>query len=137
MGVYSEQDFAGLVRGAAVNLGFTHFKGKAGSADEQRQVRLREFEVTMAGGFYLMQDCEQLRELFRVGEEIETWDGVDDLHAKVQHYLVHPQERERIAAAGRARTAREHTWEHRFRALLAELRIGGFEPTAPLTRDCL
>lgn len=135
MGVYSEQDFAGLVRGAAVNLGFTHFKGRAGSADEQRQVRLREFEITMAGGFYLTQDCEQLRELFRVGEEIATWDGIDDLHDKVRHYLVHPQERERIAAAGRARTAREHTWEHRFRGLLAELRIGDCELAAALVDD--
>lgn len=131
IGVYSASDFAALVRGAAVNLGFTYFKGKAGSAGERRQLRLREFEVTMAGGFYLTQDCPQLRELFRVGEEIETWDGVDELEEKVRHYIAHPQERERIAAAGYSRTAHEHTWEHRFRGLLSELRIGAGKPAAP------
>ena len=136
-GTYLEQDFVGLVRGAAVNMGFTHFKGKAGSAKEQRQVRLREFEVTMAGGFYLTQDCEQLRELFRVGEEIETWNEVDDLHDKIAYYLRHPQERERIAAAGRARTLHEHTWESRFRGLLTALGIAVSDPAKTTIHNSL
>jgi spore maturation protein CgeB len=122
-GRYAQPDFPAIVEGAAVNIGFTHFKGIPGTTDERRQVRLREFEVPMGGGFYLTQDCPQLRGLYKVGEHLETWANVEDLSEKIRYYLARPEARAAIAARGRAHALTFHTWAERFRGLLRELSI--------------
>jgi spore maturation protein CgeB len=123
LGRYEQRDFPAIVAGAAVNLGFTHFRGAPGTRGERRQVRLREFEIPMAGGFYLTQDCAQLRALYNVGEHLETWSTPGDLSEKIRHYLDRPDARTAIARSGRAHALRCHTWSERFRGLLAELSI--------------
>jgi spore maturation protein CgeB len=122
-GSYAASDFVPLVRGAAINLGFTHFQGEPGTKAERRQVRLRDFEIPMAGGFYLAQDCAQLRTLFEVGRHVETWDTLPELKEKVRHYLQRPEERRSIAREGQAHGLRQHTWESRFTALLRDLNL--------------
>jgi hypothetical protein len=122
-GSYADADFAPLVQGAAVNLGFTHFLGKHGTPKERRQVRLREFEIPMLGGFYLTQNCTQLQELFQVGKHIVTWENPSDLKDKICYYLEHPTERDEIGTAARFHCLQHHTWENRFRSLLKELNL--------------
>jgi hypothetical protein len=122
-GSYSYTDFIPLVQGAAINLGFTHFRGTPGTTAERRQVRLREFEIPMAGGFYLTQDCDQLRELFRVGEQIATWEDLPDLREKIRYYLDHAAERQKITQAAQSHCLQNHTWANRFRHLLQELNL--------------
>ena len=128
-GAYSQADFAPLVRGASINLGFTHFKGIPGTAGERRQLRLRDFEIPMAGGFYLAQDCAQLRELFQVGTHVGRWSDVHDLVERCREHLADREGRQRMAAAARAHCLKHHTWTRRFSDLLHEL---GIQPaTAP------
>jgi hypothetical protein len=131
-GRYAQPDFPAIVEGAAVNIGFTHFRGIPGTSGERRQVRLREFEVPMAGGFYLTQDCPQLRDLYNVGEHLETWTSVEDLSEKIRYYLARPEARAAIAARGRAHALKFHTWSERFRGLLRELSI---TPPADLSTE--
>ena len=121
--VYRNEDFAPLVRGAAINLGFTHFRGESGTSLERRQVRLREFEIPMAGGFYLTQDCPQLRELFNPGRDVACWDQLPDLLDKIAYYRERPAERQNFAEAARAHCLNHHTWQQRFSGLLDELGI--------------
>lgn len=127
-GRYRQEDFESLVQGAAINLGFTHFRGKPGTSREQRQVRLREFEIPMCGGFYLTQDCAQLRSLYQVGQHLETWNDVGELSDKIRYYLTHPAQRTAIATSGREYALKRHTWQARFRGLLKEL---GITPPGP------
>ena len=122
-GSYKWADFAPLLQGSAINLGFTHFLGTAGTPTELRQIRLREFEIPMHGGFYLTQDCQELRELFQVGENIATWDTISDLLDKIRYYLNKPSERQKIAKASQAYCLQHHTWEKRFSDLLKELNL--------------
>lgn len=122
-GSYASTEFVPLVRGAAMNLGFTHFLGEPGTAAERRQVRLRDFEIPMAGGFYLAQDCNQLRKLFQVGKHVETWDKLPELKEKVRYYIEHPGEGRRIASAGQSHCLRYHTWASRFAELLGALKL--------------
>jgi len=122
-GSYADADFIPLAQGAAINLGFTHFRGTPGTPTERRQVRLREFEIPMVGGFYLTQDCTQLRELFGVGEHLVTWNNLPDLRDKISYYLNHPTERQQIAQAAQAHCLQQHTWANRFRNLLQELNL--------------
>ena len=122
-GSYADADFAPLVQGAAINLGFTHFLGTPGTPKERRQVRLREFEIPSIGGFYLTQDCTQLRELFQVGKHVVTWDNPSQLKEKIHYYLSHPAEREKIAQAAQVHCLQQHTWVQRFHQLLQELKV--------------
>lgn len=122
-GKYAAEDFGKLVRGAAINLGFTHFSGAPGTPGEMRQVRLREFEIPMADGFYLVQDCAQLRELYQPGVHLEVWNQAPDLCEKIRYYLSGPQKAREIASAGREHALAHHTWEQRFRGLLRELQV--------------
>jgi hypothetical protein len=106
-----------------INLGFstcgdTHLAGKEGRIV---QVRLRDFEVPMSGGFYLVERFEELGDFFTFGCEIEGYTTREELLEKIRYYLAHGDEREAIRAAGHVRARREHTWQRRFSAAFAEM----------------
>ena len=117
-GGYPQQDFWHLVTTSRINLGFTHFRGAPCTKQEQRQVRLREFEIPMHGGFYLTQQCSELSELFIIGKHIEAWDQWDDLIDKVRYYLEHPAVAAQIAHDGKLHCEQNHTWSKRLTNLL-------------------
>jgi spore maturation protein CgeB len=102
---------------AKINIGFTRMAGDDPDRPGVTQVKLRDFEVPAAGGFYLVEVAPDHETHFRDGEEIVTWRTCDELIDKARHYLSHPEDRRRIAEAGRARALSEHLWEHRFSAL--------------------
>ena len=66
----------------------------------------------------MTQPADGLERCYTPGREIETFDDLEDLARKIGHYLAHPEERDRIALAGHARTRAEHTYEARFSQLL-------------------
>ena len=105
----------------AINLGFTRMSGDDPAMQGVTQVKLRDFEVPMSGGFYLVEQAKEYDEFFRAGVEVETWATVEELIDKIRYYLRHDGERRRIAAAGRRRAVAEHTWDKRFSMLFAEL----------------
>lgn len=78
-------------------------------------VNLRIFEALAAGCFVLTDHCDEIAELFRVGEEIETFRSSDELASKVEYYLAHEAQRVEIARNGQQAFARKHSWETRIR----------------------
>jgi spore maturation protein CgeB len=70
---------------------------------------LRQFEVTGIGAALLADSSSMLRQLFEDGNEVVLFDSPQDAVEKAQWLLNHPEERERIAAAGQSRTLRDHT----------------------------
>jgi len=119
-GVLSDDALVALYSRARINLGFATV-GETHHAVRISQVRLRDFEVPMSGGFYLAEHSDELADFFTPGVEIETWRTRDELLDKCRYYLARDHERRRIAAAGRDRALREHTWEHRFTAAFREM----------------
>jgi spore maturation protein CgeB len=85
------------------------------------QLKARNFEIAACGALLLTERVDQLDAYYRVGEEAVTFRGARDLIAKAQQYLADDEQRARIAAAGAARTLREHTYEHRFAAILSRI----------------
>jgi spore maturation protein CgeB len=73
--------------------------------------------VPGAGGFLISENAENLNR-FYCAEEVETFDGVDELGGKIKKYLDEFENRDRIAQAGYRRTIDQHTYEHRFSKLL-------------------
>ena len=83
---------------------------------------MRLYEATGVGTMLLTDEKDNLGELFAPGRELVTYRDENELVERVNHYLQHDRERREIAAAGQARTLREHTYRHRMKELLAILR---------------
>jgi len=78
------------------------------------QVKSRHFEVPACGSFEMTQDADDLKDYYKLGEEIVVYADNEDLVRKIEYYLAHPEEREAIARRGYARTIRDHSTERRF-----------------------
>jgi spore maturation protein CgeB len=120
LGKYDDSHFVPLVRGAAINLGFTQMMLDV-TKEYPRMIRLRDFEIPIAGGFYLTQNCPELSHYYDIGREIAVWDTAGDVLERCQYYLARPDERARIAEAGRLRAMKNHTWRHRFSRMANQL----------------
>jgi spore maturation protein CgeB len=81
----------------------------------------RAFEVAGTGGFQLVDWRPGINQLFEDGKEIVTFRGIDDLKEKIDYYLIHDEDRTRIADAGRQRAVKEHTYKHRLKLLMDTL----------------
>lgn len=85
---------------------------------------MRLLETAAVGTFQIVDDRPGVREWFEVGEHLVTYSNLEDLRGKVQYYLAHDDERERIAAAGRAHVLENHRYDQRLarvEGLLREL----------------
>ena len=90
-------------------------------ASARDQIKGRNFEVPGTGAFLLTSHIPELANYYALGEEVATFSGTSDLIAKVTYFLDHDEDRRAIAARGLRRTLAEHTYEHRFTALVAEM----------------
>lgn len=115
-----------IFRTSQVNLGFSdtgwHRENRIVQSGKL-QSRLRDFEVPMSGGFYLVQETPDHREYYKIGQEIETWSEPEELIEKVMFYTRNGQAAERIREAGQKRAFESHTWRHRFDRLFQRLRL--------------
>lgn len=82
---------------------------------------MRLYEATGVGALVVTDATRNLADLFEPGREIVAYESEDDAVDKLRHYAAHDDERRRIAAAGQARTLREHTYSNRMRELSAML----------------
>jgi spore maturation protein CgeB len=119
-GPVSAEDVPRIIRESVISLNF----GDSGIVMDgliprrSRQIKARIFEVPGAGGFLVTENADNLGDFYIPGKEIGVFDGIDDLAARIRHFLAHPEERDRIARAGHVRTRAEHTYDLRFRNLL-------------------
>lgn len=78
----------------------------------------RMFRVVAAGGFFLGYGSQGARALLRDGEHCAYYDDEDHALERIEYYLTHDAERERIRTAGRAFILGHHTLDHRVPNLL-------------------
>ena len=120
-GPLSDGDLVKMYSRAKINLGFSTC-GETHVGDQKIvQVRLRDFEVPMSGGFYMVEYMAELEEFYDIGKEIVCYRDAEDLADKIKYYLKHDAEREQIRQAGRARCLRDHTWQKRFQSAFAQM----------------
>jgi len=74
----------------------------------------RDFEAPGCGSLLLTRDAKQIAEYFVPGEEIITYEDVNDAAEKIKYYLKNEVEMEEISKKGYERILREHTLEKRF-----------------------
>ncbi len=83
-------------------------------------VNMRVFEGLCSGSLLVTNDLAEngLSQLFHDGQHLVTYRDEVELFSRLAYFLERPEERERIAAAGRAEVLAHHTYLHRMRELL-------------------
>lgn len=89
---------------------------------ENNANNMRLYEATGVGTMLLTDRKDNLHELFEIGNEVIAYSSKEEAADLVRHYLDRPDEVERIAKAGQARTLREHTYTQRMQELVSILR---------------
>ncbi|MBP2674661.1 MAG: hypothetical protein H6Q84_1501 [Deltaproteobacteria bacterium] len=85
-------------------------------------VNQRVFDVPACGAFLLTDRQPSLEALFDVGEEVIAYGNLDEIDDLARFYLRNDAAREAVAAKGRSRVLREHTYRHRADAIVRRLR---------------
>jgi spore maturation protein CgeB len=120
-GVLPDGALSRIYSQSKINLGFSACGDTHASGERIVQIRLRDFEVPMSGGFYLVEHLDELEEFFEIGREIETYRSREELRDKIRFYLGNDEARERIRHAGRSRCLRDHTWQRRFESVFQQV----------------
>ena len=118
-----QRDLIRMFSQSRISLGFATAGDSHLGVRRLTHLRLREFEAPMSGALYLTEDQPELAEYFVPGAEVLTYTDHEDLLDKVRYFLGHQEQAERIRRAGLQRARRDHTWQHRFTQLFAELGI--------------
>lgn len=108
--------YARAVGGAAISLGANSVPEMAG---QYASASNRMWKAMGCGGFYLGEWVDGLNALAREGEHCAWYRTPDEAVAQVRRYLAAPEERRRIAEAGRAHALAHHTYASRVGLLLA------------------
>jgi len=119
--VLSDNELIKLYSRSKINLGFSTCGNTHKTKERITQIRLRDFEVPMSGGFYMVEYMKELEEFFEIGKEVVCYHDKQDLLEKIKFYLKHDSLREKIQAAGRARCLKDHTWQKRFKSVFEQI----------------
>jgi len=120
-GTLSDLEMIQMYSRSKINLGFSSCGNTHECGDRILQVRLRDFEVPMSGGFYIVEYMDELKEFFEIGKEVVCYTNKEDLADKIKYYLRHDYERERVRRAGHERCLRDHSWHKRFQTAFKEM----------------
>lgn len=113
-GAVSDEGMVDLFRRSKVILGH----GGVGWSKELRNLKARDFDAPCTGsGVYITSYSSELAEFFEIGREILCFDNEDEAVELIRQILADESRRRSVAALGRARCLREHTWTERFRSV--------------------
>ncbi len=90
----------------------------------KNDVNMRVFEAAISGSLLITNQVYNngLEELFEIGNEIVLYDGtLDDLIRKINYYLKHDAERNRIAENAFQKAINFHTYLHRVKLILEKV----------------
>jgi len=91
------------------------------SAKTSEQIKGRNFEIPLAGGFQLTNYVIGLEKYLEIGKEVAVFTTPEDCVRQVEYYLSDKAARSLIAAAGYERAVKEHTYLHRLEILLGKI----------------
>lgn len=79
-----------------------------------------DFCIAGCGAFQLVDNVRSnVANHFKIGEEIATFENIEDFKKKVEYYLGHTKERISIGEASYKRIISEHTYENRLKKILS------------------
>jgi spore maturation protein CgeB len=121
------EEYIKIFNATEVNLNLHSSSERDGVDPTGDFVNPRTFELAAAGAFQLCDTRALLPELFEVGKEIITFDSLEDMKAKIEYYLEHPEERQAVCERARARIFKDHTYERRLEQMLSIIYASKYE----------
>lgn len=118
-GPATAEQSAELSKRARIILGV----GTVGHCDDVFTMKLRDFDAPMSGALYLTHRSADLILLYQEGVEIECYTTSEEAAKKIHHYLAHPLELSKIAAAGHAKALARDTWIYRLDETFSRLGV--------------
>ena len=85
---------------------------------ENNANNMRLYEATGVGTLLITDKKDNLGDIFEIGKEVVAYSSPEEAVELIRYYMDRPNEAEAIAAAGQARTLKEHTYRHRMVELL-------------------
>jgi len=130
----SRGEYAATTRRAKIVLNFSRAPTRpvavlSDRSDDAVHLKGRVIEALASGCLLLEERNTVTGQFLTEGEHYVAFDGIDELLAKIRHYLAHPAEREAIARAGHAAWKARYT-EEAFWTLVWDAAQAG-RPTAP------
>lgn len=92
-----------------------------GSIAGKYAVNMRMYETTGSGAALVTEAKSNLSDLFEPGTEVLAYESVEDAAAKAAGLLADPERLDAVAAAGQARTLRDHSYRRRAEQLIAAI----------------
>lgn len=115
-GPVAAEEIPRIINRSILSLNFANTPGYRQTGPNQ--IKARTFEVPGSGGLLLTESAPGLENFYVPDKEVLVFRGVADLIGKIQHFLMHPEERDQIANAGYQRTVKDHTYEARLKQLI-------------------
>jgi len=109
----STADAVKIFNATLVNINLHSSQFHDGVNPEGDYLNPRTYEVAAAGAFQLIDHRSDLADQFEPDREIVEFHDAREMGPLIRYYLDHPDERRRIAEAGRARVLRDHTYDMR------------------------
>jgi glycosyl transferase family 1/uncharacterized protein DUF3880 len=112
--VYGKR-LAQVIKAAAISLGASSYPAQDA---ERFSASNRMWKILGCGGFYLGRYVNGIEAFAVHGQHCAWYRDPDQAAELTRHYLDHPDDRARIARAGRAHALAHHTYAHRLALLL-------------------
>lgn len=113
------EEYVKVFLASGINLNLHSSLSHPGIDPMKDFVNPRTFEIAACGAFQITDHRDELGEMFKIGEEIEVFQTVEELRDKIAYYLPRPDERGKIAKAGMRRALKEHTFVHRLATMMS------------------
>ena len=105
-----------IFRESAINLNITLRSIQSG-------IPLRVLDILACGGFLITNWQQEIEDYFVIGEELVTFDSLEELLSKTEYYLKHPEERRQIAEAGKKKVEELFSYKEAIESIARKARL--------------
>jgi spore maturation protein CgeB len=109
----SEEEAVKIFNASRVNLNLHSSPYHLGINPEGDYLNPRTFDLAATGAFQLVDRRAQLPEFFKPEKEVTTFQNLAEAREKIDFFLAHEEERQRVARKGQERCLRDHTYRVR------------------------
>ncbi len=107
-GKLNQEDFFNFSRASQVTIGLSSVVNYNFSPfNPLKYSRLRDIEVPMLGGCYLVESNPDLNNLYDINNDVLTFEGIDDFNVKFNELLKYPELRFKLRLNGQRRAIEE------------------------------
>ena len=107
-----DDDHNHIVMSSKINIGHCGYAHMDGANS------VRDMKIMAAGGFLLTERVKNSKPIFRDGFHWVEYVGIQDCVDKINYYLYHPEERNKIAKRGQDAVMNHHTYDIRLQEML-------------------